>query len=80
MQFSSLTLIAASAAAVSAFNVTETNYSTQEVTISSCGPEVTDCPYTNKTVHNVTSTFEGAAAKPFAFGAAALAAGALLAL
>ncbi|CAH6722494.1 protein Tos6p [[Candida] jaroonii] len=83
MQFSTVALLFA--AAVNAATVTETDLSSTLVTITSCGPEVTDCPakpeveVSNSTVANV-STWEGAANKQFAVGAAALAAGALLAL
>ncbi|KAF3986714.1 hypothetical protein FT663_02574 [Candidozyma haemuli var. vulneris] len=83
MQFSTVATFAAAAAAVSAHaNVTYvTDLSSTLVTITDCGPEVTDCPAKHhpSTVANV-STYEGAANKQFAAGAVALAAGALLAL
>lgn len=82
MQFSAVTIVAASVAAVSAASVvTETDLQSTLVTITDCGPEVTDCPAKHhpSTVANV-STYEGAANKQFAAGAVALAAGALLAL
>ncbi|SGZ56091.1 CIC11C00000005318 [Sungouiella intermedia] len=77
MQFSTVAIVAAAVASVSALNVTtETDVSSTLVTITSCGPEVTNCPLTKANV----STWEGAANKQFAAGAVALAAGALLAL
>lgn len=78
MQFTTVALLFA--AAVSAGNVTTvTNSESTLVTITSCGPEVTDCPAANTTVANISS-YEGAANRQYAVGAAALAAGALLAL
>lgn len=77
MQFSTVAIIAASVAAVSASNATTvTDVSSTLVTITSCGPEVTDCPATHANV----STYSAGANKQFAAGAVALAAGALLAL
>lgn len=89
MQFSTVAILAASVASASAAvaNVTVTNEHSTLVTITSCGPEVTECPLhsssvapvNGSTAHNV-STFEAGANKQFAAGAVALAAGALLAL
>ncbi|GBL52634.1 hypothetical protein CAJCM15448_49080 [Candidozyma auris] len=71
MQFSTVAIFAAAAAAVSAHkNVTTvTDLHSSLVTITSCGPEVTDCP-----AHHPSTVAN------FAAGAVALAAGALLAL
>ncbi|KAF3990704.1 hypothetical protein FT663_01549 [Candidozyma haemuli var. vulneris] len=87
MQFSAVTIVAASVAAVSAASVvTETDLQSTLVTITDCGPEVTDCPAKSSLApHNHTATanvssYEGAANKQYAAGAVALAAGALLAL
>ncbi|QEO24125.1 hypothetical_protein [Candidozyma auris] len=81
MQFSTVAIFAAAAAVSAHKNVTTvTDLHSSLVTITSCGPEVTDCPaHHPSTVANV-STYEGAANKQFAAGAVALAAGALLAL
>lgn len=77
MQFSTVAIIAAASAVVSASaNATVTDVASTLVTITSCGPEVTDCPATAANI----STYEGAANKQYAAGAAALVAGALLAL
>ncbi|EEQ41208.1 predicted protein [Clavispora lusitaniae ATCC 42720] len=80
MQFSTVVVAAAVAASVSAANVTETDVSSTLVTITSCGPEVTDCPAASPSASANVSTYAGAANKQFAAGAVALAAGALLAL
>lgn len=78
MQFSTVAIFAAAAAAVSAANATTvTDVSSTLVTITSCGPEVTNCPAS--TAANV-STYVAGANKQYAAGAVALAAGALLAL
>lgn len=76
-----------------AVTYTTTDLSSTLVTVTSCGPEVTNCPYevkpnTEAPVYSSSSyvnytnvsTYEAAGNKQFAFGAAALAAGALLAL
>lgn len=79
MQFS-VVLFAASALAVSS-TLTETSFSTEVETITSCGPEVTDCPARNSTVPPESTFTDGAAGvygNYYAAGAAALAAGALL--
>ena len=80
MQFSTVVLFAASALAASS-TITETALSTQIETITSCGPEVTDCP-ANKGNGTITTASDNAANGAFgnyyAAGAAALAAGALL--
>lgn len=75
MQFS-IVLFAASALAAS--SVTET--STDLQTITSCGPEVTNCPANNGTISSTVSDAgaAGAHGNYYAVGAAALAAGALL--
>ncbi|EGV66265.1 hypothetical protein PSN45_003214 [Yamadazyma tenuis] len=82
MQFSTVALLFS--AVVSAATVTETDLESTLVTITSCGTEVTDCPAATSSAANTTvanvSTWEGAANKQYAVGAAALAAGALLAL
>jgi hypothetical protein len=79
MQFSTVVLFAASALAASS-TITETAFSTQTQTITSCDESVTNCPAKNHTISG--STFTGAAAVGsgsfYAAGAAALAAGALL--
>ncbi|CAK7894841.1 hypothetical protein CAAN1_12S04720 [[Candida] anglica] len=88
MQFSTVAIFAATAAAVSATTLTETEVSSTLVTITSCDSTVTDCPAkhtsaSNYTVPvNVTTASENGAAKGqfAAAGVAALAAGALLAL
>lgn len=80
MQFSTVALFAAAASAASV--VTETDVASTLVTITSCGSEVTDCPnkhHNNDTAPTVSS-YEAGAAKQYAAGAVALAAGALLAL
>lgn len=95
MQFSTAAIFAAAASvAVSASVVTETDYSSTLVTITSCASDVTNCPArehstsaaaessvvsSSNSTANIT-TYEGAAHKQFAAGAVALAAGALLAL
>ncbi|KAK6201311.1 uncharacterized protein RJT21DRAFT_120360 [Scheffersomyces amazonensis] len=89
MQFSTVALFAAAAALVAA-DVTETDLSTTLVTLTECPETVTNCPARVSTsvvaAQNISSaanvsTYEGAGAKvQFAAGAAALAAGALLAL
>lgn len=91
MQFSTVTLFAAAAALVAA-DVTVTEESSTLVTITSCAPDVTNCPArettaavsvssaSNYTIPANVTSYEGAAAKPFVAGAAAIAAGALLAL
>lgn len=87
MQFSTVTIIAAAVASVNAATSTVVESSEVLVTITSCGPEVTDCPakvYTSVVVGNYSTpanvtTWENGANK-LAVGAAALAAGALLAL
>ncbi|KAI3404161.1 hypothetical protein KGF56_003061 [Candida oxycetoniae] len=94
MQFSTVTLIAAATAAlVNADILTTTTKVETLVTITDCGPTVSDCPASHVEEEHSTSiiespveapanvsTFEGAASKQFAVGAVALAAGALLAL
>ncbi|CAH6718434.1 protein Tos6p [[Candida] jaroonii] len=77
MQFAVVALLFA-AVTKAANETTVTDLSSTLVTITSCGPEVTDCPAKNETSN--VSTWEGAANKQYAVGAAALAAGALLAL
>ncbi|KAK6465576.1 hypothetical protein DFJ63DRAFT_332998 [Scheffersomyces coipomensis] len=77
MQFSTVALFATIAAFVAA-DVTETDLSTTLVTLTECPESVTESNVTPPA--NVT-TYEGAGVKvQFAAGAAALAAGALLAL
>lgn len=86
MQFSVVALFAAAAVASV---VTETEDSTTTATITSCGPEVTSCPAksvapsssapSNGTAPVVTS-YEASGNRAQIAGAAALAAGALLAL
>jgi hypothetical protein len=75
MQFS-VVLFAASALAA-----TSVVTSTDQETITSCGPEVTNCPLTAKN-NTISSTYSDAAVNAYgnyyAAGAAALAAGALL--
>lgn len=80
MQFTIVALFASSAlAAVSGTTVIAT--STDLETITSCGPEVTNCPARNATSSEI-STYSGAGngahGSYYAAGAAALAAGALL--
>ena len=81
MQFSTVVLFAASALAASS-TLTETALSTQVETITSCGPEVTDCPareHSNSTITTASdNAANGAYGNYYAAGAAALAAGALL--
>lgn len=96
MQFSTVALFAAATAVVSAAEtVTQTNQHTEVVTVidSVCQSLGTACPNhstsipppivptssANATAHNV-STYEAGAGRPFAVGAVALVAGALLAL
>lgn len=77
MQFSIVTLFAASTLAASTF--TQTDFSTELETITSCASTETYCPARNETT---ASTYTGAAdvayGSYYAAGAAALAAGALL--
>lgn len=75
MQFSTVVLFAASALAASS-TVTEVT----SATMTSCGPEVTNCParHDNGTVSSTYSDAAAAQGSYFAAGAAALAAGALL--
>jgi hypothetical protein len=79
MQFS-VVLFAASALAAS-LTVTDVAYSTDVQTITSCGPEVTNCPLTQQN-QTAIPTYSAAAnlaqGNFYAAGAAALAAGALL--
>ncbi|CUM63390.1 uncharacterized protein PRCAT00000964001 [Priceomyces carsonii] len=85
MQFLNIALLAAAAVVVKAETTTETDFSTEVATITSCGPEVTNCPAESSVSSapaNVSS-WEGAAVGKAQYGvagAAALAAGALLAL
>lgn len=79
MQFSTVAIFAASAVAASAATLTETDSSSTLVTITSCGPTVTNCPAKHNSTAAV-STYAGAGAKNAAYGVAALAAGAVLAL
>lgn len=76
MQFSIVSLFAASALAVS----TQTSFSTEVDTITSCASTVTNCPAKNTT--GSTSIYTDGAAfvggSYYAAGAAVLAAGALL--
>ncbi|GME74951.1 unnamed protein product [Ambrosiozyma monospora] len=89
MQFSSALIFAASALAVSSVVETKTNQETDMVTITSCGPTVTNCPAAShasvasqaKNGTNSITTYEAAAASfgsYYVAGAAAFAAGALL--
>ncbi|KAI5957750.1 hypothetical protein KGF57_003016 [Candida theae] len=94
MQFSIVALFAATAAIVNA-EITQTVESTTLATITDCGSHASSCPAStiaaqsssagngtapsNGTAPGV-STFEAGAAKQYAAGAVALAAGALLAL
>ena len=86
MQFSTVAIIAAAVASVNAATSTVVESSEVLVTITSCGPEVTDCPVTHSSSSNYTApvnvtTWEnGVGSNKFAAGAAVLAAGALLAL
>lgn len=76
MKFTTVALLFAAVA--NAGNITTvTDGSSTLLTITSCGPDVTACPYAN---HTNVSTWEASANRQFAVGAAALAAGALLAL
>lgn len=87
MQFTTVAIFAAAVASVNAATTTATDVSSTLVTITSCGPEVTECPAKHSssasnytTPANVTS-YEGAAAPRYGGAAiAAVAAGALLAL
>ncbi|GEQ72743.1 hypothetical protein JCM33374_g6431 [Metschnikowia sp. JCM 33374] len=86
MQFSTFAILAAVASAAS--TITETDLHSTMVTITDCGPSVTDCPAhssslvssSNWTASANVSTYHDAANKQYAIGAVALAAGALLAL
>ena len=82
MQFSTVALLFAAVA--NAATITETDLESTLVTITDCDTTVTDCPASSSVVPtNSTSnvsTWEGAANRQYAAGAAALAAGALLAL
>ncbi|GMM29969.1 hypothetical protein DAMA08_027140 [Martiniozyma asiatica (nom. inval.)] len=73
MKFFQLTVLASAASAATSFLT-----STEFETISSCAPDVTDCPFANTT--SIIPTFAGAGATQgyYAAGAVALAAGALL--
>ncbi|GMM28826.1 hypothetical protein DAMA08_015430 [Martiniozyma asiatica (nom. inval.)] len=74
MQFATLALFASSAVAATSYLT-----STDLETITSCGPEVTDCPARNHTSSSVPTYEAGAATQGYyAAGAVALAAGALL--
>jgi len=81
MQFATLALFAAAAIAA---NVTETDTLTTVATITSCGPEVTNCPAHSSASKNgtapVVTSFEASGNRVQVAGVAALAAGALLAL
>ncbi|GME93971.1 unnamed protein product [Ambrosiozyma monospora] len=91
MQFSTALIFASSALAVSSVFETKTNQETDLVTITSCGPTVTNCPAASKASSAVASkakngtnsitTYEAGAASfgsYYAAGVAAFAAGALL--
>lgn len=93
MQFSTVAFLAA-ASVVSAVTVTETESTSTLVTITQCDSTVTDCPAASTTAAdvsssvvgnystpaNISSAYEGAAARHYAVGGVALFAGALLAL
>ncbi|GEQ72442.1 hypothetical protein JCM33374_g6129 [Metschnikowia sp. JCM 33374] len=87
MQFSTFAILASVASAAS--TITQTDMHSTLVTITSCGPTVTDCPAhisslsvssSNWTASANVSTYHDAAHKPYAVGAIALAAGAMLML
>ncbi|GEQ70341.1 hypothetical protein JCM33374_g4017 [Metschnikowia sp. JCM 33374] len=87
MQFSTFAILAAVASAAS--TITETDTHSTMVTITDCGPSVTDCPAhssslvsmsSNWTASANVSTYHDGANKQYAVGAIALAAGALFAL
>ncbi|GMM44698.1 hypothetical protein DAPK24_012730 [Pichia kluyveri] len=77
MQFTSVVLFASAALAATSYET-----ATKSETITSCGPEVTDCPareHGNSTITTASdNAANGAYGNYYAAGAAALAAGALL--